>query len=143
MTSANKEFSLNRIKRFSALLDGQDIKKIVVLTKSDLCSDINKYTFDIAINAHQKDDVAKLLEFVPKGGTALLMGSSGVGKSTIINTLCGLNLKTNTVQAERLGNKGKHTTSARTAYYLPDGRKIIDTPGIKIVGVEGEVLHKR
>ena len=147
VTSANKEFSENRISRFLSLLEGQDIRKIIVITKTDLSSSITEYekkidSFDdvekIFINAKDATDVFKILKFLKAGGTALLLGSSGVGKSTIINTLCGLELKTNAVQSERLGNKGKHTTSARTVYYLPDGRKIIDTPGVKIVGIEGE-----
>ena len=147
VTSANKEFSENRISRFLALLQGQEIRKVIVLTKTDLAPSVIEYekslgcfegVEQVLINAKNASDVFKLLKFLKAGGTALLMGSSGVGKSTIINTLCGLELKTNDVQSERLGNKGKHTTSARIMYYLPDGRKIIDTPGIKIVGIEGE-----
>ena len=159
VTSANKEFSVNRIGRFLALLDGGKMRKVIVLTKVDLahggCSspDIKEYTDKLAdigagvehilINAKDRLDVFKLLDFIKPKGTALLMGSSGVGKSTIINTLCGLSLRTNDVQDQRLGNKGKHTTSARTMYYLPCGRRIIDTPGVKIVGLEGDKALRR
>lgn len=143
VTSANREFSLNRIKRFLALCDGQDVRKVVVVTKTDLAAQIPKIGIEgveqIDMNALDERDVKKLFW----KGTALLMGSSGVGKSTILNTLCGLNLKTREVQGDRLANKGKHTTSARTMYFLADGRKIIDTPGVRIVGVEGDSAESR
>jgi len=143
VTSANREFSKNRIQRFLALCEGQDVRKVVVVTKIDIAGEIPSIAIDgveqININALDVDDVKKLVW----KGTALLMGSSGVGKSTILNTLCGLNLKTREVQADRLANKGRHTTSARTMYFLPDGRRIVDTPGVRIVGVEGIVGENR
>jgi ribosome biogenesis GTPase len=143
VTSANREFSLNRVKRFLALCEGQNVRKVVVVTKVDLTNDAPK--IDIAcveqvnINSLNPKDVGKL----KWKGTALMMGSSGVGKSTILNTLCGLNLKTREVQGDRLANKGRHTTSARTMYFLKDGRRIIDTPGVRIVGIEGESAENR
>jgi len=171
VTSANKEFSANRILRFLTLLGidsdnhdeltsgapfgGENIKKVVILTKCDLVGNNEKEGFEkkiddlgrglrrVSINSLDIDDVANLTKFIKKNGTVLLMGSSGVGKSTVINTLLGLDLKTREVQEDRLGNKGKHTTSARTMYYMKCGRKIIDTPGIKIIGIEGETFVKR
>ena len=161
VTSANREFSENRIKRFLTMLDvdGQEIRKMIVLTKIDLTDNTAEYLarFEelrravacgdqssieiLPTNALHKPDVRKLLKYFKN--TALLMGGSGVGKSTILNTLLNLDLKTREVLADRLGNKGKHTTSARTMYYLDDGRKIIDTPGVKIVGIEGESFSRR
>jgi len=143
VTSANREFSLNRVRRFLALCEGQDVRKVVVVTKVDLAKSIPKIDIagveQININALEQKDVWRL----KWSGTALMMGSSGVGKSTILNTLCGLNLKTREVQGDRLANKGRHTTSARTMYFLKDGRRIVDTPGVRIVGVEGEVKETR
>jgi ribosome biogenesis GTPase len=143
VTSANREFSLNRVKRFLALCDGQDVRKVVVVTKVDLTKDVPKVNLpdveQININSLDVKDVGKL----KWNGTALMMGSSGVGKSTILNTLCGLKLKTREVQGDRLANKGRHTTSARTMYFLEDGRRIIDTPGVRIVGIKGEVAETR
>jgi ribosome biogenesis GTPase len=143
VTSANREFSLNRVKRFLALCEGQNVRKVVVMTKVDLTNKVPKINIadveQININSLNPKDVGKL----KWKGTALMMGSSGVGKSTILNTLCGLNLKTREVQGDRLANKGRHTTSARTMYFLKDGRRIIDTPGVRIVGIEGEVAETR
>lgn len=149
VTSANREFSVNRIRRFLSLSGGQDIKQIIVLTKSDLCDDIESYkqqletefpnTKYVVLNSLEKVEVKGLTKFVKKGESVILLGSSGVGKSTIINTLCGSDIKTNDVMAERLGNKGRHTTSSRNMYYTKCGRKIIDVPGIKIVGIESAV----
>lgn len=143
VTSANREFSKSRIERFLALCEGQDVRRVVVVTKKDLAEEIPKVNIDgieqININALNRKDVEK----IKWKGTALLMGSSGVGKSTILNTLCGLNIKTSDVQGERLANKGRHTTSARTMYFLVDGRRVIDTPGVRIVGVEGIIGENR
>ena len=137
VTSANREFSVNRLKRFSALAEGQSIQTVIVLTKTDL-----KKTFDtqgiecVAMNALDKNDAIKLYQYWKPNETAMLVGSSGVGKSTIINTLCGLDLKTNDIMGIKRNNLGKHTTSARTLYLLPCGRKIIDNPGVRSVSVE-------
>lgn len=143
VTSANLEFSESRIERFLALCEGQNVRKVVVITKVDLAQKIPKININgveqININALDKKDVKN----IKWKGTALLMGSSGVGKSTILNTLCGLDLKTRDVQGERLANKGRHTTSARTMYFLADGRRVIDTPGVRIVGVEGIIGENR
>jgi len=143
VTSASREFSLNRIRRFLSLCDGQNVRVAVVVTKVDTAASVPEVGISgisqININAQDVRDVMKLTW----DGVALLLGSSGVGKSTILNTLCGLDLKTREVQGDRLGNKGRHTTSARTMYFLPDGRRIIDTPGVRIVGVEGESAQTR
>ena len=149
VTSANREFSINRIKRFLALSGGQPIRKVIVITKRDLTKKIKHYTDQIgkeldgveciAINSLLAGDVKKLLNFWEVPGRALLMGSSGVGKSTIINTLCGTSLKTNVVGRDKHFNKGKHTTSSRNMYNTTCGRKVIDIPGVKIIGIEPEV----
>ena len=143
VTSANREFSVSRIRRFLALAQGTNARTVVVVTKVDVTTQVPEVNIpgveQININAHDAADIKKLAW----DGTALLLGSSGVGKSTILNTLCGLDLKTRPVQGERLSNKGRHTTSARTMYFLADGRKIIDTPGVRIVGVEGEAGDTR
>jgi len=150
VTSANREFSPNRIRRFLALCGNQDVKKMIVLTKVDLAKNTVKdfiQTIEkqfagvgyVAINALCPEQVQLLLKHVKRGQSMLLLGSSGVGKSTIINTLCGMNLAVNEVKGGKHFNKGRHTTSSRNMYYTPCGRRIIDVPGVRIVGVESEV----
>ena len=152
VTSANKEFSSHRLRRFLTLSGGQDIDKVVVLTKIDENKKgYGKYVKIIenefpgvrivAINALDKKQVEGLLEYTGEDSTVLLLGSSGVGKSTIINTLCGLVIKTKETQCERFANRGKHTTSSRNLYFSDYGIKIIDVPGVRIVGVESEVAR--
>ena len=137
VTSANREFSPERIRRFMRLIDGQPIRGAVVLTKTD----VNKKKFDtqgighIVVNALDDNDVKKLFDYWGPGETAMLVGSSGVGKSTIINSLAGLDIKTQEVMGAHKRNAGRHTTSARTLYYLDCGRKIVDNPGVRVVSV--------
>jgi|GEM_PF-7076276 len=152
ITGADREFSANKVSRFLKLLEGDndgeqtEIRKVIVVTKTDLTEVLSNYKLQIDgveqifINAKETAECAKLLDYLKKGGTGLLLGSSGVGKSTIVNNLCGLNLKTNEVQGKKFGNKGKHTTSARTMYFLNNGKRIIDSPGVKIVGLESDSL---
>jgi len=152
VTSANREFSPARIRRFLALCGDQDIAKVIVLTKIDLAGDnLHRYVSElksnfptvkhIAINALDRAQVKKLIKFIPADGTMLLLGTSGVGKSTIINTLCGTNLKTGEVKDEKHFNKGKHITSSRNMYQTKCGRRVIDVPGVRIVGVEQSVAE--
>ena len=149
VTSANREFSPTRIRRFLLLSGGQNIRKVIVLTKIDLLKKKELEQFiktlakefpmveHVCINALDKIAVESLLNYVKKKGSMILLGSSGVGKSTITNTLCGLELKTTeTLKGGRFADKGKHTTSSRNMYFTRSGHKIIDVPGIKIVGVE-------
>jgi ribosome biogenesis GTPase len=146
ITSANREFSENRVARFLALLNGKGVKPVIVLTKADLTEDLVGYeqrlsaafpdiTY-VSVNSNDAKAVRGLLSYIERDGTALLLGSSGVGKSTIVNTLLGtIVAKTGDIQAVNRGNKGKHTTSYRAMYTMLDGRKIIDSPGIRIVGL--------
>ena len=155
VTSANKEFNINRVKRFLNLISEQDIRPVVVLTKKDLADDLSPFISQIEeleedvdilpINAMLPEDVMKLLNFVKRGQTMLLLGASGVGKSTITNTLTGLNIRTQETQGEKHGNRGKHTTSARNLYQIPksNGKKIIDSPGISIIATENDIPQRR
>jgi len=144
VTSANKEFNPNKIKRFLSLVEDQPVKPVIVITKRDLTNKVDEYIETakqicknvIAINAMEKDEALSILDQVKRGGTLLLLGSSGVGKSTITNTLTGLQIRTQEVRSAKHGNRGKHTTSARNLYFLGDGKKIIDSPGITVVAAE-------
>ena len=151
VTSATREFSTNRINRFLQLSGEQQANHAIVLTKIDICK--NKKQFQdtlknefpdvpiIAINALKQSEVEKLYDLVGEGESILLLGSSGVGKTTIINSLTGLELRTKETKKGKFADSGKHTTSARTLYHTPAGRKIIDIPGIKIIEAIPENLN--
>ncbi|WP_462167154.1 GTPase RsgA [Pseudoalteromonas sp. GB43] len=99
VTSLNDDFSLNRIERYLALIKNAHIEPVVVLTKADTCSDVEKYCLQvqsldsllsvIAINALKEEGCDLLTPYCRKGQTLAFMGSSGVGKSTIVNALLG------------------------------------------------------
>ena len=143
VTSATREFSVNRIQRFLALSGGQQMNSAIVLTKVDICKNPENYLKTltqefpeipvIQMNAHKKSEVEKIYEFAKEGESILLLGSSGVGKTTIINALTGLRLRTKEVKTGKFQDSGKHTTSARTMYRTPAGRLVIDIPGIKVI----------
>ena len=143
VTSATREFSPNRIGRFLALAGDQQVSKAIVLTKVDLIKNSKNFLEILEaqfpnvpvlpINALKPDQVEKIYGLVKTGESVLLLGSSGVGKTTIINSLTGLDLRTKETKMGKFRDAGKHTTSARTLYHTPQGRKIIDIPGIKII----------
>jgi len=153
VTSANKEFSTNRIRRFLALTGDQPIKQVIVLTKVDLITaeevdfykKVIKKEFPsvqlVTMNSLKSVEVKKLLKHIGENESVMLLGSSGVGKTTIINTLLNMNLKTNETKGIRHLDKGRHTTSSRNMYYMACGRKVIDVPGIKIVGIQKEDIE--
>jgi ribosome biogenesis GTPase len=137
VTSANREFSDAKIRRFTALCENKNVRYAAVITKPDLGGKIPDLDCEnITVNALEKNEAEKLFKYWAKDETAMLLGSSGVGKSTIINTLCELSLKTREVQPDRRHNKGRHTTSGRTLYFLKDGRKIVDNPGVRFVDTD-------
>ncbi|MCL2587229.1 MAG: GTPase RsgA [Firmicutes bacterium] len=151
VTSATREFSVNRIQRFLQLGGEQQINYAVILTKVDLIKKAQTYLDALAenfpdipiiqMNALKKSEVEKIYDLVKEDESILFLGSSGVGKTTIINSLTGLQLRTKETKTGKFRDSGKHTTSARTLYTTPAGRKVIDIPGIKIIEVIPENLN--
>jgi ribosome biogenesis GTPase len=140
VTSCNDEFSINRIERYLTIASESNIHSVVVLTKIDLCSDVGTYT-DIlyksnpnlpveAVNAKDPSTLGVLRQWIESGQTVALLGSSGVGKSTIINTLMGVQDQiTGPIRAS--DSKGRHTTTARSLHCLPGGGLLLDNPGMR------------
>ena len=138
--SLNHDFNLNRIERYLALAHEAAVEPVVVLTKADLCDDVDAYRQAVqslspllmveVLNALDKDACKALLPWCKAGQTLSLLGSSGVGKSTLINSLLG-----NPIQAtggiREDDSKGRHTTTARSMHQLPLGGVIIDSPGMR------------
>lgn len=137
--SLNADFNLRRLERYLTLSWESKAKPVVVLTKSDLCKDlpyylneIKKVSLDADIiycNNKTEDGFKSILTYVTASNTIVFIGSSGVGKSTIINKLIG---KTELAVNEIGKNdKGKHTTTSRQLLLLPKGGIVIDTPGMR------------
>ncbi len=134
------EFNLRRIERYLAVAWDSGATPVVVLNKSDVCPDLEvrlKEVETIAsgipvhpVSAVEKQGLDILHEHMGSGKTAAFLGSSGVGKSTIINGLLGEDrLKVREVRA--YDNKGRHTTIHREMIILPTGGVVIDTPGMR------------
>ena len=136
--SADEDFSPERIERYLYQLRSDNIKPVIILNKTDLVDSLDKYTERlektevpyVICSAKTGDGVNQILEYLSPGKTAVLLGSSGVGKSTLTNRLIGKNIqKTQEVRVE--DNKGRHTTTHRELFTLSNGSLLIDTPGVR------------
>ena len=112
----NQDFNVRRLERYLSIAWDSGAKPVVVLTKPDIC-----------------EDIEEILPYLSAGTTAAFLGSSGVGKSTLVNRL---------LREERLAtggirndDKGRHTTTHRELLFLPDGGMVIDTPGMRELGM--------
>lgn len=124
--------------------------RVVVLTKSDLCEDLPTKLHELSAVAIGVDVVTTtsltetgyhaIKSYMAYGKTFVFIGSSGVGKSTLINKLLGT-AKMETKET-RKDDKGRHTTTRRELFILPDGGVIIDTPGIRELGIERADLSR-
>lgn len=141
VTSAmNRDFSLNRIERYLALIKETGAETVLVLTKSDLCENPEYYLKQAqaldpflvveAINALDFSSVETLMPWCKTGNTIAVLGSSGVGKSTLINTLLGQSSQL-TGAARGADDKGRHTTTSRSLHFMPNGGVLLDTPGMR------------
>lgn len=143
LTSLNEDYSLNRIARYvSVTLEGGGIP-VVILTKADLCPDVTPFVTEVealsqrvrvhAISTHTGFGLEALRSYFREGVTITLLGSSGVGKSTLMNRLLGREIMKTSAIREKDG-KGRHTTTARQLFYQ-DGITLIDTPGMRELGL--------
>ena len=139
VTSCNQDFNASRIERYLALASEAKIQPVIVLTKIDLSDDVESYKSQAlklqndvrveCVNAKDKSSLSALKTLCTEGHTIALIGSSGVGKSTLINKLTDANQLTAELSKE--DGKGKHTTTSRSLHLLQDGGILIDTPGIR------------
>ncbi|MEH6448659.1 MAG: ribosome small subunit-dependent GTPase A [Oleispira sp.] len=143
ITSANDEFNLKRLQRYLALAYEFDVEPVVILTKTDLCSgdvvddlldQIRQLNVHLAhaISVNDEDSLSALNTYFQQGNSIALVGSSGVGKSTLINALIGTEQSTQNIRVD--DDKGKHTTTHRQLFFLPTPQgqvAIIDTPGMR------------
>ena len=134
-------FNLRRLERFIALVKSSGVTPVVVLTKTDLCVDLESRMDELAermpgdleryaVKATDASSLACLSHHLQSGSTGVLLGSSGAGKSTLTNTLLGEpTQQTGSVRAA--DSQGRHTTTARHLHLLPGGACLIDTPGLR------------
>jgi ribosome biogenesis GTPase len=145
VTSCNADFSVSRLERYLALAFEAGMAAVVVLTKADAVSDPESYAAraraisgriaDVqALDARIPADLARLSPWLGRGQTVAFVGSSGVGKSTLIAGLTGHAIATRAIREDDA--KGRHTTTARTVYRTPGGALVIDTPGMRELGLQ-------
>ena len=150
MMSLNENFSTARIRRYLDLAaDMGEAEAVVVVTKVDLRQDGDEEFFDelreevagavriLEISSLTGEGMELVNEFVKPGQTLAFIGSSGVGKSTLLNTLMGEEWQA-TQEIQEWSGKGRHTTTSRELVMLPSGAMVIDTPGIREIGMLGE-----
>jgi ribosome biogenesis GTPase / thiamine phosphate phosphatase len=140
VNALNQDFNLRRLERYLLMAWESGATPVIVLSKADLCEDVQKYMDEVetiafgvptfAVSAESGIGLDALSSFIKEGETVALLGSSGVGKSTLANKLFGQEvLKTNDIREE--DGKGKHTTTHRELLVLENGGILIDTPGMR------------
>lgn len=148
--SLNQNYNLNRMERYLSIAWDSGATPVIVLTKSDLCEDlggavaqiesISFYSDIITVSMYDEDVCEKFRPYFSKNQTCAFIGSSGVGKSTIINKLLGEEIIA-TGEIGR-GDKGRHTTTGREMFPCPLGGVVIDTPGMREMGTDGADLSR-
>ena len=144
MQSLNDNFNIRRIERYLTLAWESGAIPVIVLTKCDLVDDVESYISEIesvaigvdvyAISCKAKIGLDNLQKYFKKGNTLVFLGSSGVGKSTLVNTLIGEDvMKTSEIREN--DSRGRHTTTHRQLLMLPTGAMVIDTPGMRELGM--------
>lgn len=143
-TSLDGDLNARRLERYLAVVHGGDAEPVVLLTKSDLITHPDELdrarelvasvapgVEAVPVSVTTGEGIDRLRELIPPATTAALVGSSGVGKSTIVNTLMGADIRQ--VAPTRADGRGRHTTVTRDLLVLPDGGLVVDTPGMREV----------
>jgi len=136
----NREFNVRRIERYLTVVWDSGARPVVLLNKADLCAEADARAAEVEsialgtnvhlLSAREGTGLEVLQEYLRHGETAAFVGSSGVGKSTIINSLTGLeSLRVQPVRGD--DDRGQHTTTSRQMIFLPGGGIVIDTPGMR------------
>lgn len=140
VSGLDQDFNVRRIERFLTLVRESGAQPLIVLNKADKCADRDQRLREVGavaicvpivcISAKQGAGLGALEPFLKKGETISVLGSSGVGKSTLVNRLLGQDLQ-RTQDVRDGDDRGKHTTRRRELMMLPSGAIMIDTPGMR------------
>lgn len=140
VTSLDADLSPRRVERYLSRVYDSGARPVILLTKSDLCEDILTKRAEIeavapdvpvlVLNGLTGEGVEDILGYLPFGKTGVLVGSSGVGKSTLLNRLLGSEVQ-DTGEVREGDSKGRHTTTHREMFLLPGGAWVIDNPGLR------------
>ena len=147
MMALNEDYNLRRLERYLTLSWESGAVPVILLSKADLCGDVDEKRHEVegvafgapveVISVVKNIGIGSLKDYFRRGRTVALLGSSGVGKSTLINSLVGKEIRK--VQAIRESDgHGRHTTTARELILLPPGGLILDSPGMRELQLWGE-----
>lgn len=143
--SLNNDFNVRRLERYLSVAWDSGASPVIILTKADLCADLDQRLREVesvalgvevvVTSSLSENGTDTLKSYLKEGKTASFIGSSGVGKSTLINRLMGSDkLATNGLRND---DKGRHTTTHRELVLLENGALVIDTPGMRELGMWG------
>ncbi|WP_379126789.1 ribosome small subunit-dependent GTPase A [Paenibacillus sp. sgz500958] len=140
VSALNDDFNVRRMERYLIMAWNSGATPVILLTKADLCDDAERKIAEMekaapgvavhAVSALQDSGRDALLPYIGTGQTVALTGSSGCGKSTMVNWLCGRTIQ-RTQDVREGDSRGRHTTTHRELFVMPSGGIIIDTPGMR------------
>jgi ribosome biogenesis GTPase len=140
MMGLDADYSLGRMERYLATVHEGGASPVVVLNKADLCAEVDARVREVeaaaggapvvAVSTKTDTQLAAIQPYLAPARTIALLGSSGVGKSTLVNRLVGHDLQ-RTRAVRESDHKGRHTTTRRQLIVLPGGALLIDTPGLR------------
>jgi ribosome biogenesis GTPase / thiamine phosphate phosphatase len=143
--SLNDNFNLRRLERYLVMVNESGIEPVVLLSKCDLISpdevlryrqsvlDITPGTTVIEFSNMSRENIGRITGLLKSGSSYCLLGSSGVGKTTLLNSIVG-DERFETKSVSKIQGKGRHTTTSRQLVRLENGALIIDTPGMRELG---------
>lgn len=144
VSSLNKDHDIDRLERMITLAEGSGARTVVALSKSDLVEDAVPPTEEaiercprsvvVAFSSKTGEGLDKIRENLLPAETVVMLGASGVGKSTLANTLLGRK-RQKTAKIRGSDDRGRHKTTSRELFPLPGGALLIDTPGLRAPGV--------